>query len=898
MKRYLIFLDILGFYQLPKLIAKETNIEDRKIRVDFLNVINGRIALLKDKDYILDEYNGTDNWILVTDEINKVFLSIYEILEHNTGYKNYKKIPIEIAIGTVEYDNWVKYDGKNLIVENETIEFLKTSICKRYCDWFKEIHGKSIQSTYILLTESFFEGLDSFDKHNLPEMYFDQTEDEKKYEFVAAEIDEFKKRGKILKFMEVINHSGDKQLSWLDKIYVPPLEYPEIVRTLKEKRIVFITGTPEFGKTYTAVKLLWDYYNLGYDPLWIDGEEAIDRIEVRKRFYEASDVKPGRIVYFEDPFGKTIYEKRESLEREIGMVIEGMKNVLNVYVVITSREEVFKEFEKENLSGTQLKDFEEKLNIKRPSYDDHKRNLILLNWAKAENCKWLQNNYLTSKILNLIDDDKILPTPLNIKAFTIASSNIDDEKKLNEIIKEKSKETSKAFAKEITHMAIDKILFLMFPFISERFEIGFIRVIYDELLEELNLESAWNFEKVINWFKNDKINIKDNKVQFSHSSYREAVNCFLFDDNYSHNKSSLIFGRLMIKLCQWDEIAKDVLWVVSLNFNNIPEDLRNDLLLRFNENKITMWNYSWCIAFNFDIIPASLRNMILEKIYKEYESVWSLLSIIKDHFGLVPEFLREKIIFHLSKIDEVMEDVLQILFEHFDDINEDLRNILLLKFAKNKHIQYDIIQILFEHFDEILPMDFRNKLLLNLYENRDNRHFVAIVIANYYDQLPDELRILLTDYPYLYNRFINSKFTLIGNLNYIKNYDFEKKIVTDSIKDVVFDNIDKMTISDDFANNFKEQFFNAIDEKADEIHFRMKEIRDKINHQMSVMGDKINNDENDFEFFLEEYSAVFLVSPKKNRINYKGIFHKDNYPKNEDSKDIFYYLDVYIPYMV
>jgi len=34
----------------------------------------------------------------------------------------------------------------------------------------------------------------------------------------------------------------------IDDVYVPPAEYEDIQYILKEKRIVFITGTQEYGK--------------------------------------------------------------------------------------------------------------------------------------------------------------------------------------------------------------------------------------------------------------------------------------------------------------------------------------------------------------------------------------------------------------------------------------------------------------------------------------------------------------------------------------------------------------------------------------------------------------------------------------------------------------------------
>ena len=39
----------------------------------------------------------------------------------------------------------------------------------------------------------------------------------------------------------------------IDTVYIPPpLEYEEIRSILENERIVFITGTAEYGKTYTA----------------------------------------------------------------------------------------------------------------------------------------------------------------------------------------------------------------------------------------------------------------------------------------------------------------------------------------------------------------------------------------------------------------------------------------------------------------------------------------------------------------------------------------------------------------------------------------------------------------------------------------------------------------------
>jgi hypothetical protein len=155
------------------------------------------------------------------------------------------------------------------------------------------------------------------------------------------------------------------------------------------------------------------------------------------------------------------------------------------------------------------------LNIKKPSYDYEKRKEILLSWAEAENCKWVVNERSKEFVLESIEDEKILPTPLSIKDFAVATFDIEKEEALREKIKEKSKETAKAFAKEIKNMTNDKILFLSFLSIYDSLSVEFIRTTYQELVDELNLKAAWGFNRVLNWFRDDKINIDGEDIRFS-----------------------------------------------------------------------------------------------------------------------------------------------------------------------------------------------------------------------------------------------------------------------------------------------------------------------------------------------------------------------------------------------
>ena len=88
---------------------------------------------------------------------------------------------------------------------------------------------------------------------------------------------------------------------------------------------------------------------------------------------------------------------------------------------------------------------------------------------------------------------------------------------LEKAIKRASDETSIAFGKEIIAMfnagEYEKIVFLSFPYISDSFELGFIKERYDDFLKFLNkkygldLINAKSFDYVLNWFEGEEVEI-------------------------------------------------------------------------------------------------------------------------------------------------------------------------------------------------------------------------------------------------------------------------------------------------------------------------------------------------------------------------------------------------------
>ena len=713
-KKYLIYVDILGFERLAEEIEEERGIESREVREKFIDVINERVNTIERGGRITGKkYGESDDWLLLTDSLENVFESIFEILDHHTPYKGYEKIPLEIAIGTGEYDKWARFEGKELIIEKSTIKFLKTKIIGYYHDWYKQKHNdEPLKSTFIVLTESAYNELEPLDRKICRKIEYKYKKDEEKEEvitFFDADMDRILQRGRIFEFLEKIGYAGNKWYGRIDEVYVPPLEYEDMARALKEKRIVFITGTPEYGKTFTAVRLMWEFYNRGYVPKWIPGGERAEREEVRRRLENiVAELKPGHIIYFEDPFGSTNYERGEGLEREIGTIISTVRQVRDAYVILTSREEVFKEFKKKKSSEKDLKEFEKKLNIKKPSYDAEKRKKILLSWAEEENCKWLGNERLKEFVLESIEDDKILPTPMNIRDFAKATFDKEEESVLKEEIKEKSKETAKVFAEEIKNMTDDKILFLSFLSIYDYLSVEFVRKTYQELVKELDLKDAWGFDRVLSWFK-DKISISDKDIRFSHPSYSEALKNLLVEDGDFTRINKEIFSKLMLKLAEKRGDTIFFLMAVADNFYELPDDVRNKMLFERLEKDAAAWVVARAVANKSDKVPEDITDLLF-KLSEDDEAVWEVARAVADNFDKFPDDARNKLLLNLSEKDAAVWAVLFAVVYNFDKFPDDARNKLLLNLSeKDAAVWRSNENAIAYNFDK-LPANVKNSL--------------------------------------------------------------------------------------------------------------------------------------------------------------------------------------------
>ena len=334
-KRYFfVYIDILGFVERAEKDTEKSTITAEEARKIYNDRIKPKLDSLKsNKDVVDYQKMSLDSWLLFNDDIWKAFKSVGEVLK--------TELDFEVAIGVKEFDE--SPVGKELtFLRNETMNYLNSNILSPYKKWFKEAYEQSVKQTFILLTSAAYKELESKKAKNMASKPF------KSADFYLLEQKEFDKKLKIIKFLEKI---GSQRIEYreLEKLYVTPENYSEIENILEDNNIVFIIGDPEIGKTYTAIKLLFDFFKENYELVYIPEESRKEQW----RFVRHTTELEGKAIYLEDPWGKVEFERVESLFKDIGNFIERVKRK-RCKVIITSREKVFKEFEKRKETSDNL----------------------------------------------------------------------------------------------------------------------------------------------------------------------------------------------------------------------------------------------------------------------------------------------------------------------------------------------------------------------------------------------------------------------------------------------------------------------------------------------------------------------------------------------------------------
>ena len=109
-KKYLIYLDILGFKVLAEQMAEGTIFEEDKIRQDYLSdPLKEKIEEIKREGIEIyrgiSEIEGSDNYVVLVDNIQTAFELVGKLTTIKIPHNDHEFIPFEVALGTKKIDD-------------------------------------------------------------------------------------------------------------------------------------------------------------------------------------------------------------------------------------------------------------------------------------------------------------------------------------------------------------------------------------------------------------------------------------------------------------------------------------------------------------------------------------------------------------------------------------------------------------------------------------------------------------------------------------------------------------------------------------------------------------------------------------------------------------------------
>ncbi len=628
----------MGFEERAKKEVEKSNyFTPELVRDAYIRDVERRLNELKEgKTVVHFREMSLDSWLLFSDTIWKAFRSVGEVLKTN--------LPYEVAIGTKKFNE--PPAGEELIaLRDETMEYLKTNILSPYKKWYRKEYGKSVEQTFILLTPEVHEDFESKKVKKIARKPYTSSE------FYLVELEKFERSLEVLEFIEKI---GSERIEYreIEELYVKPENYEVIERILKDNNIVLIIGDAEIGKTYTAIKLLFEFFKEGYEPVYFPEERRREQWVFVRHMTELD----GKAVYLEDPWGKVQFDTAESFFRHIGDLILCAKRE-RCKIIVTSRERVFEEFEKRKETAEDLRGYVGTLKVNL-AYSEEKLSEMLRRYIEIFEPAWHGNAELRGIAFAAVGVK--LMTPMSIKRLIQYTEDFADEENLKKGMEKANEDTKTVFAREIKEMfykgEYDKVVFLSFAYID--IDIDVAKSCYESILKNLgyDLIKARDFDDLLEEF---------NEVECSSSPFY-----------WIHHRRTIIYRETYLDNIMAPSSSDFKKIAISLILNDMARHMPLSATLLVNP--LTYVHPSYWDAFRSALVDNSKPNNICKKIFSN-------------------------VLFKFSIEDRALLNVIDAIIRDFDRLPEDVRN-LLFKLSEKNEIAEIIANRIIWGFDDFLKM--------------------------------------------------------------------------------------------------------------------------------------------------------------------------------------------------
>ena len=275
----------------------------------------------------------------------------------------------------------------------------------------------------------------------------------------------------------------------LTSLYVKPTEYNEICSKLEKDHVIFIIGEPHLGKTYTAIHLLWEYYQKGYETLHIRHDNLVTRLHENEgnltnlllSLLSSKDGNPV-IIHFDDPFGETMERRTDEFAKGLNDFLLLSKKYEHLRIIVTTRLNIFREALAEQ-DCQNIEGLEKDLRV-HTSYKSEVLVAILHRYTYFYKPLWSTDE----KIVRELDEKlpKMLPAPHNIEFFVRTSERLTS---LEEVLQhvDKSKEMIKALGEWMASLSDHEQIFLTWVEIQSTSNILFT----NDSASKINIEDAY-----------------------------------------------------------------------------------------------------------------------------------------------------------------------------------------------------------------------------------------------------------------------------------------------------------------------------------------------------------------------------------------------------------------------
>jgi hypothetical protein len=151
---FLVYIDILGFDELPKEIGRLHSVEVGEVRKSIVDNVNQRLLQIKESGLTVRHLYGVnlDGWLLFCRSLPNAVQSVREITKTRLPYQKAKRLLFEIVIDLLQTKVDLVQDWQ--VYGNGTIAFLKSNIVGFYHRKYRERFGSSPTATYALITET------------------------------------------------------------------------------------------------------------------------------------------------------------------------------------------------------------------------------------------------------------------------------------------------------------------------------------------------------------------------------------------------------------------------------------------------------------------------------------------------------------------------------------------------------------------------------------------------------------------------------------------------------------------------------------------------------------------------------------------------------------------------